>query len=78
MAEVQKTGEAGAQTIEANEFASLLQKEFKPQTSRAKEEVEKAVRTLAEQALKTSVIVSADVVETIKSLISEIDKKFIG
>src|SRR5688572_14420425 len=75
MAEAQKTGAEGAQTIETNEFASLLQKEFKPQTTRAKEEVEKAVRTLAEQALKTSVVVSADVVETIKGLIGEIDKK---
>jgi type VI secretion system protein ImpC len=75
MAEAQTTGQAQTGTVEASEFASLLQKEFKPQTDRAKEEVEKAVRTLAEQALKTSVVVSADVVETIKALIAELDKK---
>ena len=40
-----------AVTIEAGEFASLLQKEFRPKTDRARTEVENAVRTLAEQAL---------------------------
>ncbi len=76
MADAQESGQqAEAGTVEASEFASLLQKEFRPQTDRAKEEVEKAVRTLAEQALQTSVVVSADVVETIKAMIAEIDKK---
>jgi type VI secretion system protein ImpC len=75
MAETQQSGQAQAGTMEATEFASLLQKEFRPQTDRAKEEVERAVKTLAEQALRGSVIVSADVVETIKALIGEIDKK---
>ena len=35
----------------STEFDSLLQKEFKPKTDEAKEAVERAVRTLAEQAL---------------------------
>ena len=38
-------------TEETSEFASLLLQEFKPKTERAREAVETAVRTLAEQAL---------------------------
>ena len=37
--------------VETDEFDSLLQKEFKPKTDEAKEAVERAVHTLAEQAL---------------------------
>ncbi len=33
-------GQAEAETIEAGEFAALLQKEFKPKTDRAREAVE--------------------------------------
>ncbi len=54
---------------------SLLQKEFKPKTDRARAEVESAVRTLAEQALRETAVVSDDVVGTIKAIIAEIDKK---
>ena len=39
------------ETLEAGDFAALLSKEFKPKSDRAKEEVESAVRTLAEQVL---------------------------
>jgi type VI secretion system protein ImpC len=62
-------------TIEASEFASLLQKEFRPQSDRAKQEVENAVKTLAEQAIQATGMISADVVETIKKIIAEIDRK---
>jgi len=63
------------QTVEISEFESLLQKEFRPQTDTAREEVQIAVRTLAEEALKGSVVISDDIVETIKAIIGEIDKK---
>src|SRR4051794_344189 len=62
-------------TIEANEFSSLLRKEFKPQTDRAKEDVEAAVKTLAEQALAGVKLVSNDVVKTIDAMIAAIDRK---
>ncbi len=52
---------AAAQTIESGDFAALLSKEFKPKSERAKEEVESAVRTLAEQVLNKADIVSDDV-----------------
>lgn len=72
--EASASTEAATGTIEVGDFASLLQKEFRTQTDQAKQEVEKAVRTLAEEALKSSVTVSADVAETIKELIARIDK----
>ena len=67
------TAEAG--TVEAGDFASLLNKEFKPKSDRAREEVEAAVRTLAEQVLSQADVVSDDVSQTIKAYIAEIDKK---
>ncbi len=67
--------EAQAATIEVGEFASLLQKEFRPKTDRARSEVEGAVRTLAEQALASTVVVSDDVIRTVEAIIAEVDKK---
>jgi type VI secretion system protein ImpC len=61
--------------LEMSDFGSLLQKEFKPQSDKAKESVEVAVRTLAEQALAGSSLVSNDVLGTIESLIAALDRK---
>ena len=71
--EASKQVETG--TLDANEFASLLKKEFKPQTDRAREEVETAVLTLAQQALATTPTISEDVGESIQAIIAEIDRK---
>jgi type VI secretion system protein ImpC len=74
MAEVSTTqGAAGAAAIEADQLGSLLQKEFKPKTDQARAAVEMAVRTLAEQALRETAVVSDDVIGTIKAIIAEID-----
>jgi len=62
-------------TVEAGEFASLLKKNFKPQSDRAREEIEAAVHTLAQQALATTAKVSSDAVASIEAIIAEIDKK---
>jgi type VI secretion system protein ImpC len=74
MAEAKQEKVAGAAVQEADQFAALLQKEFKPKTDRARAEVENAVRTLAEQALRETTVVSDDVIGTIKAIIAEIDK----
>ena len=66
---------AEALTQDEGEFASLLQKKFKPQSQRAREEVEQAVRTLAQQALAKSTLIGSDVVESVNAMIAEIDKK---
>ena len=64
-----------AQTAELSDFSSLLQKEFKPKSDRAKEAVEQAVHTLAEQALAGTVTISDDAIKTIQAIIAAIDKK---
>lgn len=74
--EAQSQAQAGrAPTAGVNEFASLLEKEFRPKSERAREEVDAAFRTLAEQALRSAVIISPDVSQTIQTLIAEIDRK---
>ena len=60
---------------EENEFSKLLEKEFKPETTDAQQEVENAVSTLAEHALQRTALISEDAVKSIKSLIAEIDKR---
>ena len=75
MADLQATMEQESGTLELSDFGSLLQKEFKPQSDKAKESVENAVRTLAEQALQGSNLVSGDVLATIEGLISALDRK---
>jgi type VI secretion system protein ImpC len=66
---------SGEVTLEAGDFASLLQKEFKPKSDKAKEAVENAVRTLAEQALSSTTLIPGDVLGTIESLIAQLDLK---
>jgi type VI secretion system protein ImpC len=75
MAELQADQAQAGGTLEMSDFGSLLQKEFKPQSDKAKQSVETAVRTLAEQALLGSNIISGDVLATIEGLIAALDKK---
>jgi type VI secretion system protein ImpC len=62
-------------TVQVTEFDSLLRKEFKPKTDEAKEAVERAVRTLAEQALAQTKLVGSDVIKSIEAMIAELDRK---
>ena len=74
--EVEATGAVEeAETQEGSDFSALLQKEFKPKTDRAKEAVENAVKTLAEQALTDTALISDDAVKSIESIIAELDKR---
>jgi type VI secretion system protein ImpC len=63
-----------AAQLEVSDLDSLLKKEFRPKTDQAKEAVEKAVRTLAEQALSQTTLISADVVQSIEAMIAQLDK----
>jgi type VI secretion system protein ImpC len=45
-------------TVEGNDFASLLNKEFKPKSDEAKSAVESAIQTLAQQALANVALIS--------------------
>jgi type VI secretion system protein ImpC len=71
----QQDGQAALGTVEANEFQSLLSKEFKPKSVEAREAVERAVRTLAEQALAQTKLIGSDVVQSIEAIIAQLDKK---
>ena len=58
-----------------NEFASLLNREFKPKSARAREAVEGAVHTLAQQALAHTALISDDSLRSIEQMIAAIDAK---
>jgi type VI secretion system protein ImpC len=76
MAELERQGSALAGvTMEGSDFASLLKKEFKPKTEEATSAVEKAVQTLAQQAIVSASIVSGDAVRSIESMIAALDRK---
>lgn len=68
-------GAAATGQIEASDFSSLLQKEFKPKTDTAKEAVTTAVQTLAEHALADTKLIGSDALRTIEAIIAAIDKK---
>src|ERR1700679_436513 len=67
--------EGAVATAELSEFDALLQQEFKPKTSHAREAVESAVRTLAQQALQGTSVVSKDSIATIEGIVAELDRK---
>ncbi|MFG6077899.1 type VI secretion system contractile sheath large subunit [Erwinia sp. OPT-41] len=58
-----------------SDFNTLLSKEFKPKSEQAKTAVESAVKTLAEQALSSSVTMADDAYKNIAAFIAEIDRK---
>ena len=62
-------------TVEGNDFASLLNKEFKPKSDEAKSAVESAIQTLAQQALANVNLIGTDTVATIESMIAALDRK---
>jgi len=70
----QPAGAAPA-TAEVSEFEALLNKEFKARAPEKQTAVQNAVRTLAQQALAATQLVSSDVNKTISAMIAEIDKK---
>ncbi|BAN98239.1 hypothetical protein E05_34730 [Plautia stali symbiont] len=65
----------GASHYSENELSALLNKEFRPTSDQAREAVESAVKTLAQQALENTVTISNDTYRTIQALIAEIDDK---
>lgn len=67
--------QAEALPKEPTEFEALLQKEFRPKSDRQDAAIKTAVRTLAEQALVQTQLISADAVRTIEAIIAEIDRK---
>jgi type VI secretion system protein ImpC len=58
-----------------SDFSALLQKEFKPKSDRAREDVEIAVRTLAAQVLEDQDLIADDAINSINAIVAEIDRK---
>ncbi|KPF67730.1 EvpB family type VI secretion protein [beta proteobacterium AAP99] len=75
MAQTQSDSQLGAIEFAGSDFSSLLNKEFKPKTEEVRSEVERAVQTLAEQALVNTSLIGKDVVQSIEAMIAAIDKK---
>jgi type VI secretion system protein ImpC len=76
MSDTQTEQEAQAgEAFAPDDFAALLEKEFKPKSDRAKSEVAAAVSTLAEQVLEGQALISDDAISTINAIIAEIDSK---
>src|SRR5438094_718092 len=61
-----------AAPVEINEFENLLNKQFKPKTDTAKEAVQAAVKTLAEQALASTQLITKDAVASIEALVADL------
>ena len=74
-AETKTEAQAVEGTLEAGTFSSLLKKEFRPKSDRAKEAVETAVGTLAEYVLKDVATVSDDAVNSIAAIVAALDNK---
>jgi len=70
-----EAAQAGTQFATPSEFAALLDREFKPKTDQARDAVEAAVRTLAQQALANTQTISDDAYSAIETVIAEIDRK---
>src|SRR3954469_6257258 len=76
MSEQAKEASAAAPaTEEISEFEKLLDRDFKPQGDGQREDIKNAVRTLAEQALASTTLVSDDAIKTIQAIIAAIDAK---
>jgi len=68
-------GAPAAAPAEVGEFESLLNKEFKARDVQKQTAVQTAVRTLAQQALGSTKLISTNVTKTISAIIAEIDRK---
>ncbi|MGN8084542.1 type VI secretion system contractile sheath large subunit [Ralstonia sp. 22086] len=75
MASAQQRQHQIATTADQSDFASLINREFSPKTDEAREAVDLAVRTLAEQALASTFTMSDDAYKSIEAIIGAIDKK---
>ena len=71
----QQQAAGGLAFAENSEFASLLNKEFRPQSDSARGAVQVAVQTLAQQALSHTTLIGGEALKTIEGIIAAIDAK---
>lgn len=72
-----KTEQGGQaqESLAVDDFTKLLEKEFKPKSDRARQQVEAAVQTLAEQVLSDEDLILEDSINSINAIVAEIDLK---
>jgi len=73
--ETQAAPAAAPAAAEVSEFESLLNKEFRARDTQKQTAVQSAIRTLAQQALASTQLISADTTRTISAMIAELDRK---
>lgn len=73
--QVQASAAAPTAPFAHSDIATLLNQEFRPKTPAAREAVEQAVQTLAEQALQQTLTISDDAYKSIEAIIAQIDRK---
>ena len=71
----QEAAAGAAEALATDDFASLLQKEFKPNTEAKQSRIEQAVQTLAQQALADAQIIGEDVFTTVDAMKAALDRK---
>jgi len=62
------------QVTQESDFDALLKREFRPATDEASHAIQRAVHTLAEQALQQTKLIPQDAIETVKAFIAGLDK----
>src|ERR1700761_6481963 len=67
-------GPADAPATSVGEFETLLSREFRPKSESARDSIAVAVKTLAEQALAQTAVVSDDALTSISEMIKAIDE----
>lgn len=72
---LQQAGQPQGEAVALDDFASLLQKEFKPGDDARANRIESAVQTLAAQALADVNVIGEDVFTTLDAMRSAIDRK---
>lgn len=70
-----QAGTTTAEGFSTSEFASLLNREFKPKSDQAREAVEQSIHVLASQALASTSLISNDALRSITAMIAAIDAK---
>lgn len=75
MASAEQKQQQALATVEQSDFAALISREFSPKTDQAREAVDLAVKTLAEQALASAFTMSDDAYKSIEAIIGAIDTK---
>jgi len=75
MADSETQAVSATETTSLDDFAALLDRDFKPRTDEMRLEAHKAVTTLADLALQKANLIPGETVNNIKTMIEEIDRK---